>query len=96
MKLSIGILASAVILVFGSGCMHGHKMEAAEQQHQLENGVQVNIGAKEIKVDEVINVFQRTCVKVRIHPRAELKDDCKLSRVGKARRFSQESVSQRS
>lgn len=85
MGLYKGILVSAIFLIFGTGCMHGHKIEVTDEKPSVENGVQVTIGAEEVKVDEVINVFQRSCVKTRIHPRAEPKDDCKLTRVGKAK-----------
>lgn len=85
MKLFKIILAVTVVLLFGTGCMHTHNLENPAESHQIDNGVQVSIGAKEVKVDEVINVFQKSCTKTRVHPRAQPIDHCKLTKVGQAK-----------
>lgn len=59
MKQSLFISVMAV--TFMSGCVHSHKVIGTQEPEQLPAGVKVQIGSKEIKEGQKVNVLTEVC-----------------------------------
>lgn len=80
------ILMMVVIASFATGCSHYHRVTDSNSNSVTNDAVQVHveIGSKEVKEGEVVNVYTRTCSTERRQTKGHQPHTCKMNKVGEA------------
>jgi hypothetical protein len=77
-------LAVACLVAVASGCSHTHQVEGPQPKVEIPAGVIVEIGGKEVKEGEVIEVMKPSC-RVTVGGRGQKRKDCYSIKAGTAR-----------